>query len=122
MGSLGKLFEPKVRIKYYPHLFLFSDLIFLSLFTKPGMEVHLVDFVKPLLVKDTLIPKLLKMSIRFLDIILAHKLLEFTKFFLAVVPFEHSQQRQLDGIKICNFHNNLIYFNAQKYKIIIYKF
>ena len=45
------------------------------------VEIHLIDFVKPFLVKHTRIPKLIQTLIHFLGIVMEKKILQLNKFF-----------------------------------------
>lgn len=88
-----------VSVKYYTHC------LQLFLFPHPSVKVHLIDFVKSLLVKDTLIPEFIKMLVHLLGIIMAQNFLDFTKLISTFVTLKHPKQMQLNGVKYGSFHN-----------------
>ena len=71
------------------------------------MQIHLVDFIKTLLVKNTFIPKFVKMVIQLLGIIVTQYLFNFQKVCLAFLALEHLQEMYLNRIKNGWFHTSL---------------
>ena len=97
-----------IGIKYYSHVGLYCGFLLFFLLTEPLMKVHIVNFIKSLLVKNTLIPKLIKMRIKLLGIIIAYKLLDVIQFFIAFDACKHIKQIELGGVEnswLYAFHN-----------------
>ena len=97
-----------IGVKYYSHVGLYSSFLLFFLLTEPLMKVHIVNFIKSLLVKNTLIPKLIKMRIKLLGIIIAYKLLDVIQFFIAFDACKHIKQIELGGVEnswLYAFHN-----------------
>ena len=65
-----------IGIENNTHYILNLILFFFLLLAKPLMQVHFINLIKSLLVKDTLIPKSIQFGIKFLGIIITHKLLD----------------------------------------------
>ena len=61
------------------------------------MKVHVVNFIKSLLVKDAFVPKLIKMCIKLLGIIITNKLLDVIQFFIAFDAGKHIKQMYTKG-------------------------
>ena len=78
-----------ISIKYNTHNSLYSKILLLFLFTQPLMKIHAIYFIKSLLVKHTLVPKLIKMRIKLLSIIIAHELLDVIQLLLALDAGKH---------------------------------
>ena len=101
---LGDALNKAVSIENYSHKKSFS--LFLGfLFMQPCMKVHLVDFVKTFLVKNTLVPKFIKPVVQLFGIVIADDHLQLTKFLFAFIAFKHLQKMNLDRIKYRCFHN-----------------
>lgn len=104
-----------VCIENYSHTDLYL-MFFSLLFAEPLMKVHLVDFVKAFLVKDSFIPEFTEMVVQFLCIVVADDRLQLTKFLFTFVAFEHSQQMELNGVEYRRFRD-LFPFVAAKISI-----
>ena len=104
-----------VGIENYSHTHL-CLMFFGFLLAKPLMKVHLIDFVKPLLIKDSFIPEFVEMVVQLLCIVVADDRLQLTKFLFTSIAFEHPQQMELNGVEYCRFHNHS-QFHAAKISI-----
>jgi len=72
------------------------------------MKVHVVNIIKSLLVKDAFVPKLIKMCIKLLGIIITNKLLDVIQFFIAFDAGKHIKQIELrrgENSWLYVFHN-----------------
>ena len=94
-----------IGIKNYTHDYLSACRDATLLLTQPSMKVHLVDFIKALLVKNALVPKFVKMFVHFFCIVIANDGLQFEELRLARIALEHPNQMHLYGIKNRSFHN-----------------
>ena len=101
-----------VCVEYNTHDGLYSKIVLLFLFAKPLMKIHTVYFIKSLLVKDALVPKVVKMCIKFLGIVIAHELFDVIQLLIALDAREHVKKVKLCGIEnswLYAFHNFLNY-------------
>ena len=110
-GTINKLVVVRVcgdEVKMIIGRKEYSSFLLFFLLTEPLMKVHIVNFIKSLLVKNTLIPKLIKMRIKPLGIIIAYKLLDVIQFFIAFDACKHIKQIELGGVEnswLYAFHN-----------------
>ena len=104
----GNTLYKTIGVENYPHISLYCKLSLFFLLTEPLMKIHIVNFIKPLLVKDTLVPKFIKMCIKPLGIIITNKLLDVIQFFIALDACKHIKQIELGGVEnswLYVFHN-----------------
>ena len=87
-----------VCVEDYSHL-LKCFLFFCLFFSEPLVQVHLVYFVKPFLVKDALVPQFLQMAVKAFSIIVTNEILYIVKLFLIIDMRKHAKQIKLGFIK-----------------------
>ena len=81
-----------IGVKDNTHHVLFCYIFTGFLFPKPLMEIHFIDFVKPLLVKNPRIPQSVKFLLQLVIIILADKVTDVIEFLFRFNMRENSQQ------------------------------
>ena len=66
---LGEMLCIRLLVSSTIRILVYTAILLLFLLAEPLMKVHVVNFIKSLLVKDSLVPKLVKMRIKLLGII-----------------------------------------------------
>jgi len=104
-----------VCIEDNAHIRLLGLLLSL-LFAQPSMEIHLVDFVKTLLVKLARLPHFLSHAIEPLSIVIGYELLDVVQFLVAFDMGKHAEEIELGGVehRWLNIIHNQYTFSLQR--------
>lgn len=94
-----------VGVQYYAHVLLFLSVSFaVLLLPKPGMQIHIVDFVETFLIQLARLPHLLRYGIEFPGIVVADKLFDVIEFLVALYARKDSKQ-----VKLCRIEYRGLY-------------
>ena len=105
---LGEMLCIRLLVSSTIRILVYTAILLLFLLAEPLMKVHVVNFIKSLLVKDAFVPKLIKMCIKLLGIIITNKLLDVIQFFIAFDAGKHIKQielRRVENSWLYVFHN-----------------
>lgn len=81
------------------------------------MKVHLVDFIKPLLIERTRFPQVVKAFLHPFGIVTIEDVLQFLKPALTLVESKHLKQMHLQWVEYCCCHNpNIFNLWVQRYE------